>query len=112
MRILVVGAGRVGSEVIQQLGKNPRIEIYTLDPRDKPPAVEEEIIQQIDYPVDLVSSQIINVLNELKPDLVLVTTCKEDISRKGVEGMELLVESLNKELIEASNYPIISVSRN
>lgn len=111
MKILVVGAGRVGSKVIQQLRKRPEIEIYTADPRENPQAMEQGIIDQIDYTVELVPGEIIKILNELNPVLVLVTTSKEDISRTGVQGIELLVESLNNELEATSRHPIISVSR-
>ncbi|MFP3951172.1 MAG: hypothetical protein ACLFVP_03395 [Candidatus Bathyarchaeia archaeon] len=112
MKILVVGAGKIGSKVIKQLQKRSEIEIYTVDPRENPYALEKELVEKIDYSVDLVPSEIIKLVNKLDPDLVLVTTSKDDISDTGIQGMELLVESLNNELEAASKYPIISVSRN
>jgi predicted dinucleotide-utilizing enzyme len=112
LKILVVGAGRIGSKVIKQLKKSAKIKFYTIDPRENPKALEEEIIEKIDFSVDLIPSEIIKIINDLRPDLVLVTTSKEDISNTGVQGIDILVESLNNELESASEYPIISVSRN
>lgn len=112
MKILVVGAGKVGSKVIKQLRKKASIDIYTVDPRENPEALEQGIIEKIDYAVELVPGEIIKILDGLKPDLVLVTTSKKDISKADVEGMELLVESLDNELEATSEYPIVSVSRN
>jgi saccharopine dehydrogenase-like NADP-dependent oxidoreductase len=112
LKILVVGAGRIGSKVIKQLKKSTKIRFYTIDPRENPQALEQEIVEKIDFSVDLIPGEIIKIINDLRPDLVLVTTSKEDISKTGVQGIDILVESLNNELESASEYPIISVSRN
>lgn len=40
MRVLVIGAGMVGARVLTQLKKNPCIEVVTVDPRERPYAVE------------------------------------------------------------------------
>ena len=111
MKILVVGAGRIGSKVIKQLEKNTKIKFYTVDPRENPHALEQEIVEKIDFSVDLIPRELIKIINDLRPDLVLVTTSKEDISKTGVQGIDILVDSLNSELESASEYPIISVSR-
>ncbi len=111
MKVLVVGAGRIGSKVIKQLKKRTNIKFYTVDPRENPQALEQGIIEKIDFSVDLIPGEIIKIINELRPDLVLVTTSWEDISKTGAQGMDVLVESLNNELESGSEYPIISVSR-
>ena len=49
MRVLVVGAGRVGSKVLLQLRKNPTITVFTVDPREDPQAVRDGIIEVVDY---------------------------------------------------------------
>jgi predicted dinucleotide-utilizing enzyme len=111
LKVLVVGAGKIGARVIKQLRKKPKIKIITVDPRENPQAIEEGIIERVDYSIDLIPGEIMNLLQEVNPDLVLVTTSKDDISNTGAQGLELLVESLNNELEASSNYPIISVSR-
>jgi UDP-N-acetylmuramoylalanine-D-glutamate ligase len=49
MRILVVGAGRNGAQVLRQLQKNPGLTVVTIDPRERPYAVERGIIPSVDF---------------------------------------------------------------
>ena len=51
MRILVVGAGRVGAQVILQLQKNQSITILSCDPREEPYALQKGIVSKIDIQV-------------------------------------------------------------
>ena len=53
----------------------------------------------------------LGVIGEVKPDLVLVTTSREDVARMGVPGVELLVEALRAELEVSAEVPIVAVSR-
>ena len=111
MRILVVGAGMVGARVLRQLKKNPRIEVITVDPRERPYAVELGIIEDVDYHAELNTVELKETLSKVKPDLVLVTTSKEDIARTGVSGLEVLVTALRNELEATAEVPIITVAR-
>lgn len=111
MLILVVGAGRVGAKVLLQLKKNPMIKVVTVDPREKPFAVTEGIINAVDYHSELSQGELKELFEEVKPDLVLVTTSTEDIGRTGVAGLEVLVEALKGELEATESTPIIAVSR-
>jgi len=111
LRVLVVGAGRVGARVFLQLKKNPEITVVTVDPRETPYAVEEGVIASVDYHSDLTPGDLKPIMEEVKPELVLVTTSREDIGRTGVPGLEILVESLQGELEAMANVPIIAVSR-
>ena len=74
MRVLIIGAGRVGTKVIFQLKKNPRINILTVDPRERPIALEQGLIESVDFHEDLNPIALKGVLAQVKPDLVLVTT--------------------------------------
>jgi Trk K+ transport system NAD-binding subunit len=111
MRVLVVGAGMVGARVLKQLKKNPKIKVVTIDPRDTPYAVEQGIIEGVDYIVDLNTVEVMETVNNVRPDLVLVTTSKEDIARAGVSGLEVLVTGLRNELEATAEVPIIAVAR-
>jgi nucleoside-diphosphate-sugar epimerase len=111
MRVLVVGAGMVGARVLRQLKKNPRIEVVTVDPRDRPYAVEQGIIEDVDYHAELNTVELKETLNKVRPDLVLVTTSKEDMTRTGVSGLEVLVTALRNELEATAEVPIIAVAR-
>ena len=111
MRVLVVGAGMVGARVLRQLKKNPRIEVVTVDPRDRPYAVEQGIIKDVDYHAELNTVELKETLSKVRPDLVLVTTSKEDMARTGVSGLEVLVTALRNELEATAEVPIIAVAR-
>ena len=84
MRVLVVGAGRVGAHVLKQLGKNPELTVLTVDPREEPFAVKEGIIPFVDYDAELTPYGLEPVIEAVGPDLVLVTTSREDIGRSGI----------------------------
>ena len=111
MRILVVGAGRIGARVIRQLKKNAGLTLLTVDPREIPFAVKEGIIPSVTYNAKLTPIELEQIIEKCKPDLVLVTTSSEDIGRSGVPGIEILVESLRGELEATSKVPIIAVDR-
>ncbi|KON29376.1 hypothetical protein AC482_06620 [miscellaneous Crenarchaeota group-15 archaeon DG-45] len=111
MRVLVVGAGRVGSKVLLQLKKNPSIAVFTVDPREEPQAVSEGIIDIVDYRRELTPRDLEEVVRLVVPDLVLVTTSADDISRTGVPGLDMLVEALRGELEATADVPIIAVAR-
>jgi hypothetical protein len=59
----------------------------------------------------LKSGDLAPVLKAVEPDIVIVTTSKEDIGRSGIPGLEILVEALQGELEVISNVPIITVDR-
>lgn len=111
MRVLVVGAGRVGSKVLLQLRKNPAITVFTVDPREEPQAVQEGIIDVVDYRRELTPRELEDVISLVAPDLVLITTSGEDIGRTGIPGLDMLVEALRGELEATAEVPIIAVSR-
>ena len=111
MLVLVVGAGMVGARVLTQLKKNPNITVVTVDPRERPYAVEQGIIEDVDYHVELNTFELKETLSIVKPDIVLVTTSKEDMAHTGVSGLEVLVTTLRNELEVTSEVPIIAVAR-
>jgi 3-hydroxyacyl-CoA dehydrogenase len=111
LNVLVIGAGRVGAKVIAQLKKNKRIRVSVVDPREAPQAVSDGVIEKVDFRYELNPGELLGVIGEVKPDLVLVTTSREDVARMGVPGVELLVEALKAELEVSAEVPIVAVSR-
>ena len=111
MIVLLLGAGRVGAKVLLQLQKNPDITVVTVDPRENPYALEQGIIPRVDYRVELTPGDLEDVLEHVKPDLVLVTTSGEDMGRSEVPGLEILVEALRAEFESTAKVPVIAVSR-
>ena len=94
-----------------QLQKNPKIEIITIDPREQPFAVEQEIISVVDFREALTPQAIECVVSETQPDLVLVTTSTEDMELGMVPGVDILVEALRQEIAAIADVPVIGVAR-
>ena len=111
MRILVVGAGRVGAQVLLQLQKNQSLTIITCDPREEPFAVQEGIISSIDIQETLTPLTMAFVIAQAKPDLVLLTRTSEDFGLGKAPGMDIMVNSLKTELASISSVPLIEVAR-
>jgi hypothetical protein len=109
--IMIIGAGKVGAKVLLQLKKNPKLEVTTVDSRETPYAVEIGIIDSVDYIAELTPIELKPLIERIAPDIVLVTTSKEDISRSNVPGLEILVDTLRQELEYTIDIPIIAVNR-
>ncbi len=111
MRILVVGAGRIGIEVLRQLFKNPALTVLVLDPREEPLAIREGVIEQVDFHESLTPLTLDYVLAQAKPDLVLLTTSTEDLGLGRSAGVDLLGAALKDELAAIAQVPVIEVAR-
>jgi hypothetical protein len=111
MRVLVIGAGRVGARALRQLQKNPNLTVITADPRDEPYAVQEGIIPDVDMREPLTPLNLDHILAQVQPDLVLLTRSTEDLGLGAAPGMDLLSGALGGELTVISDVPMIEVSR-
>ena len=110
MRVLVVGAGRVGARVLLQLKKNSNIEVLTVDPREEPYAIQEGIISHVDFREALTPNALEYVIKQAKPDLVLLTTTMEDMGLGKAPGIDIFVEAIRKELASIIDVPVIGVA--
>lgn len=111
MRILVVGAGKVGSQVLRQLQKNPSLTIITCSPHQTPYAVQAGIIAKVDIHETLTPLTLSYVVAETKPDLILLTSASEDFGLGTAAGVDVLVDSLKTELASIAKVPLIEVAR-
>ena len=110
MTILVVGAGKTGSEVLRQLLKNPELRILTLDPRDEPHAVSQGILQNVDFKEALTPLTLDSIIKEARPDLVLLTGTAEDMGLGDAAGVDILSAALRDELATIADVPVIAVT--
>lgn len=110
MRVLVIGAGRTGARVIQQLRKNPAIEVITADPRSELFAVTEGIIDRVDIAESFTPLTRDATLAQAQPDLVLITTQPEDMGLGKTPGVDMLAEALHEEIAALSPVPVIEVA--
>jgi hypothetical protein len=111
MRILVIGAGHTGAQVLHQLQKNPALTVMVADPHDRPYAVEQGIIASIDYRESLTPLTLEYLLEKSKPDLVLLTRAPGDLGIGSALGLDMLADSLQDELVTISDVPMIIVSQ-
>ncbi len=111
MRILVVGAGKVGTQVLRQLKKDPSMTIITCSPYEKPYAVQEGLIPAIDIQETLTPLTLGYVLAQARPDLILLTSSSEDFGLGKAPGVDVMVDSLKRELASISRVPLIEVAR-
>jgi nucleoside-diphosphate-sugar epimerase len=111
MRILVVGAGRVGAKVLRQLQKNPEFTVITADPRENPYAVKQGIIAQVDIHETLNPLNLDYIMQRVQPDLVLLTRTTADLGLGEPYGMDRFAGSLQEELAAISDVPMIEVAR-
>lgn len=111
MRVLVVGAGRTGAQVLRQLHKNPNLTVLTADPLEKPYAVQEGVIKAIDVREALTPLTLDYVLAQTQPDLILLTTATEDMGLGTAPGIDILAGALRQELAALAGVPVIEVAR-
>jgi len=111
MRILVIGAGRTGAQVLRQLQKNPALTVIVADPRDRPYAVEQGVVSGVDYHESLTPLTLDYLLQKAEPDLVLLTRAPADLGVGSALGLDMLADSLQDELATISDVPIIVVSQ-
>jgi len=111
MRVLVIGAGRTGARVIQQLKKNPKIKIVTADPREEIYAVDEGIIASVDIEEMLTPLNLEQVFAEAGPDLVLMAMPTEDMGLGQAPGTDILADALREEIAAIADVPVIEVAR-
>jgi hypothetical protein len=111
MTVLVVGAGNTGVQVLRQLLKNPTLRILTLDPRENPYAVEQGIIENVDFKESLTPLNLDQVLNQAKPDIILLTSIGEDMGFGSAAGVNMFRDALRDEIATISDVPVIEVAR-
>lgn len=111
MRILVVGAGRIGARVLKQLWKNPALTIITLDPRPRPFAIATGLIPGVDIDEPLTPLNLKEIIAAHQPDLILLTMTTEDMGLGKAPGLDILTGALRDELAAVASVPVIEVDR-
>ncbi len=111
MKILVIGAGHTGARVLRQLKKNPSLHVMTADPRDKPEAVKQKIITDVDYHETLTPLTLGHIIQQAQPDLILWTSTTGDMGLGHSVGMDMLTSALQDEVALIADVPVIEVAR-
>ena len=111
MNILMVGAGRVGASVLEQLRKNPDLIVVTVDPRERPYAVQQGLIERVDIQEAFTPLTMAYVLEQARPDLILMTATTEDMGLGKAPGVDILTVALREEMAAICDLPVIKVAR-
>ena len=78
MRVLVIGAEKLGAQVIGQLSKIPDVEIVVAERRERPEAVTSGVIDKVDVVSHVTAMNFEDVLSETKPDFVVLARTVKD----------------------------------
>jgi FlaA1/EpsC-like NDP-sugar epimerase len=109
MKVLVIGAGRLGAQVISQLKKNERITVITADIHDRPEAVKKGIIDKIDLKVHITPLNAAEIVEKVKPDLVLLARTVDDWEEGDVPMGTEFVMGMERELTRMG-VPVLPIS--
>jgi hypothetical protein len=111
MRVLVIGVGQTGSEVIRQLRKNPDITILTADPRPEPKALRDGLIEKVDVTEAITPLTLDKILEKTGANLVFMAMSAEELGLGETPGMDILADALLDELASISGVPMVEVAR-
>lgn len=109
MKVLVVGAGELGGRVIKQLRKNPDIVVIVADYRERPTAVKKGIIDEIDIQEHITPMNVVDVVQDAKPDLILLARKAKDWGHGDTVMATQFIAGLERQL-SRFHIPVIPVS--
>jgi len=109
VRILVVGAGKLGAKVIRQLKKNPELEIVVADPHDDPEALRDGTVDKIDLKAHVTTMNFSEVVCKLKPDMVILARTVHDWEQSDTPMGTQYVMGMERELTK-SDLVVLAVS--
>lgn len=108
MRVLVIGAGRLGIQAIKQLRKNPEMEILVADPHDRPEAIADGVIEKVDFRIHVTALNFQEVVDAAEPDMVLLARTLDDWEKADTPMGTQYVLGMEKELTRA-DVPVLPV---
>lgn len=98
MRVLVIGAERLGVMVIRQLRKIEGVEIIVAERREKPLAVEEGIVEKVDIVAHVTAMNFEDVIAQASPDLVVLARTVQDWDKAETPMGSEYVAGMEREL--------------
>lgn len=98
MRVLVIGAEKLGAQVIRQLKKIPDVEIVVAERRERPEAVTSGEIEKVDIVSHVTAMNFGEVLSETKPDFVVLARTVQDWEKSDTPMGSEFVCGMEREL--------------
>jgi hypothetical protein len=111
MRIWLIGAGRIGMNALTQLEKNSDVTVIISDPSQSPPAVQQGLIDKVDYVTNVTPINVNELARRIRPDVILISPSEGEHSFGRLEGGRALADALNYEIASASDYPCLVLSQ-
>ena len=108
MRVLVIGAERLGIKVMKQLKKVEGLEMVVAERRDQPLAVEEGVIEKVDIVAHVTAMNFEDVLAKTSPDLVVLARTVEDWDKADTPMGSEYVAGMERELTKF-DVPVLPV---
>jgi hypothetical protein len=107
MRIWLIGADVAGSEALQQLKKNPTIDVVVSDVTERPRAVLDRIIVKVDYIENVTPLNINQLARRVRADLILIDTGAAMRALGRVSGGKFFAQALQTEMAAAAEIPCL-----
>jgi dTDP-4-dehydrorhamnose reductase len=98
MRVLVIGAERLGVQVIKQLRKAEGAEVIVAEKRENPLAVQEGVIDKVDVVAHVTAMNFEEVLAETRPDMVILARTIQDWEKTETPMGSEYVAGMEREL--------------
>ncbi len=101
MRVLVIGAGKLGTLVIQQLRKSEGVELVVADPHERPEAVVQGVVDRVDVQAHVTALNFEEVLARTNPDLGVRARTVDDWEKSDTPMGSQYVTGMERELTKA-----------
>ncbi len=98
MRILVVGAEKLGAQVIKQLKKRDDIDLVVADVNETPAAVSQGLIERVDILAHVTALNFEEIVERAKPDFVILARTISDWQKSDVPMGGEYVLGMEREL--------------
>ncbi len=95
---MVIGAEKLGTQVIKQLKKIPEVELFVAERRERPHAVECGAIDKVDVVAHVTSMNFEEVLERTSPDFVILARTVQDWDKTETPMGSEYVAGMEREL--------------
>ncbi len=109
MRVWLIGADQAAIDAVEQLRKNPDIELYVSAQSATPRAVVTGTIERVNYIEHVTHINVNSLARRIRPDLILIDPTADEKVYGRVSGGMAFSEALTYEIAQASEYPCLVI---
>lgn len=107
MRVWLIGADEDAINALHQLRKNSDIEIIISASEETPLAVQNGVLDKVDFVETVTQVNINQLAHRVRPDLILIDPAEGKRSYGWVDGGMVLADALVHEIARSSDYPCL-----